>query len=528
MKIKSKSIRTLLASLVLLAGCQIKAPVDPDKVIIYGKSKDAVTLDSADTSDGESSAVTVNIFEPLLRFKNEATAVEPALAESWSVANKNLTWTFKLRKGVVFHDGTPLNAQAVKFNYDRQMDDKNQWRFTGKFEYWHLFFGSVKSIETPDDMTVVFKLSHPDATFQANLAMFTMGIASPEAIKKYGADYFKHPTGTGPYYLEKWVRNEKIKLRRFDKYWGPKPEVEMLIFKPVPDNAVRLLELETGSIHVLDGINPDDVPRILKNPDLKLLTQPGLNVGYLALNSLKKPFDKLEVRQAINYAINKQALVKAFFADGKLGMAAKNPMPTMVLGYNDKVQDYDYNPAKAKELLAKAGFPDGFETKLWAMPIARPYMPQPQRIAEAIQADLAKVGIKTEIVSFDWGTYLDKLSNGEHTMALAGWIGDNGDADNFLYSLLDKNNTVIGSAANYAFYKGEEVHQLLVKAQQVYDPKVRAGIYEEVQVLIKRDAPWVPLFHSTQMMATRNGVEGFYLHPVGEKRFNTIHWTERK
>ncbi len=519
----------VIGTMAVASACKVKPPVDPDKVIVYGKAKDPVTLDSGDTTDGESSAVTVNLYEPLIRFKQEKTDVEPALAESWTTSADKLTWTFKLRKGVLFHDQTPFNAEAVKFNYDRQKDEKNPWRFTGKFEYWHLFFTNVKSIDAPDEYTVVFNLTRPDATFQANLAMFSMGIASPTAIKKYGADYFKNPVGTGPYYLEKWVRNEKIKLRRFEKYWGTPPQIDLLIFKPVPDNAVRLLELETNSIHVLDGINPDDVAHIKKNPDLDLITQPGLNVGYLAMNNSKKPFDQSEVRLAINYAIDKQALVKAFFANGSLGMPAINPMPTMVLGYNTQIKDYDYNPEKAKQLLAKAGFPQGFKTELWVMPIARPYMPQPQRIAEAIQANLKKVGIDTKIVTYDWGTYLDKLSGGEHTMALMGWIGDNGDPDNFLYSLLDKNNTVPGSAANYAFYKSEAVHQLLVKAQGVYDLQERAKLYEQAQALIKQDAPWVPLFHSTQMMATRKGIKGFYLHPVGEKRFNTIYWTpERK
>ncbi|MGV3524255.1 MAG: ABC transporter substrate-binding protein [Candidatus Sericytochromatia bacterium] len=531
MKLSTLSLRTLLGASLLaggLLGCHFTPPVASDQVIIFGKSKDAVTLDPADATDGESSAVLVNIFEPLVRFKREKTLVEPALAESWTVSPDKLTWTFKLRPGVTFHDGTPLDAAAVKFNYDRQMDDKNPWRFKGKFEYWHLFFGSIASIETPTADTIEFKLKRADATFLTNLAMFSMGISSPTAIKKYGEDYFKHPVGTGPYALKTWIRNEKILLRRFAQYWGSAPKIEMLIFKPVPDNAVRLLELENGSVNVIDGINPDDVPRIRKSDEMQLLTQPGLNVGYLAMNNLKPPLDKRNVRLAINHAINKAALVKAFFGDGTLGMAAKNPMPPTVLGYNDAIVDHDFNPEKAKQLLAQAGLSEGFEIDLWVMPIARPYMPQPQRIAEAIQGDLKKVGITCKIVSFEWGTYLDKLAGGEHELALMGWIGDNGDPDNFLYTLLDKNNTVKGSAANYAFYKGEAVHQLLTQAQQVYDENERARLYREAQVIIHQDAPWVPLFHSTQMMATRAGVEGFYLHPVGEKRFNTIYWNSER
>ncbi len=516
-----------LSAFPLLLGsvsCKVRPPVDPDKVIIFGKPKDAVTLDPADSTEGESSAVIVNIFEPLLRFEREKTTVTPALAESWSISDDKLTWTFKLRKGIKFHDGTPLDAEAVKFNYDRQKDEKSPWRFKAKMEYWHLFFGAVDSIEAPDPETVVFKLNRVDATFLTNLALFNMGISSPTAIKKYGENYFKNPVGTGPYMFKTWIRNEKILLRRNPEYWGQAPKIDMLIFKPVPDNSVRLLEHEGGSIHVLDGINPDDVPRIRKNPQLKLLTQPGLNVGYLAMNGQKKPFDNLKVRQAMNHAINKQALVNAFFAGGTLGMVAKNPMPSTVWGYNNAVTDYDYNPTKAQQLLKEAGHPNGFEVKLWVMPVSRPYMPQPQRIAEAIQADLKKVGVTSKIVSFEWGTYLDKLSNGEHDMAMAGWIGDNGDPDNFLYTLLDKENTKLGSAANYAFYRGEAVHDLLVKAQKVYDQESRSQLYQQAQVLIHQDAPWVPLFHSTQMMATRAGVSGLYLHPVGEKRFETIYW----
>lgn len=519
-----KSLGAGLLMSAVLGSCVVQAPVDPDKVIIFGKAKDAVTLDPADTEDGESSAVVVNVTEPLLRFKPESTLVEPALAESYTISDDKLTWTFKLRKNVVFHDGTPFNAEAVKFNYDRQMDPKNPWRFKGAFIFWDQFFKAVKAVEVQDEHTLIMRLSRPDATFKTNLAVYTMGISSPTAIKKYGENFFKNPVGTGPFKFDRWVPNEKIKLVRNETYWGPKPHIDMLIYKPVPDNAVRLLELETNSINVLDGINPDDVTRIRKDPNLKLLTQPGLNVGYLAMNNSKPPFDKREVRLAISHAINKAALVKAFFAEGTLGLAAVNPMPSTVWGYNSQIKDYDYNPEKAKALLKQAGFPNGFETKLWTMPIARPYMPQPARIAESIQADLQKVGIKAEIVTFEWGTYLSRLGKGEHTMALAGWIGDNGDPDNFLYTILDKNN-IPGS--NYAFYKGEQVHELLIKAQQVYDQSERTKLYEQVQAVVKQDAPLVPLFHSTQMMATRAGVDGLHLHPVGEKRFETIMWSQK-
>lgn len=511
---------TLLAG--VLAGCPSPQGSNSGKVFVFGKAKDAVKLDPADISDGESSTVTGNIFEGLLQFADEATTVEPALATSWTISPDGLTYTFKLRDGVKFHDGTPLDAEAVKFNFDRQRLPKHPYRFDGHFEYWGYFFKDVTDVVTPDKMTVVLKISKPDATFLTNLALFTMGISSPAAIKQYGQDYFKHPVGTGPFKFKKWVPMEKIVLERNDAYWGSKPKVERLIFKPVPDNAVRLLELENGSVHGVDGINPDDVARIKQNPKLKLISQPGMNVGYLAFNMLKKPLDNRQVRQAMNMAINKQALVNAFFSKGELGMVAINPIPPVIWGYNDQVKDFPYDPDGAKRLLAEAGYPNGFDLELWAMSIARPYMPQPQQVAESIQSDLQKIGIRAKIKTVEWGMYLNKLANGEHEAALGGWIGDNGDPDNFLYTLLDPDNAKPGSASNYAFYNNPKVHDLLLRARQVTDQKVRSKLYQEAQLYIKEDAPWATLFHATQFAAVRSHVDGFRLHPTGRKLFRGV------
>lgn len=522
-KIK-QAIKASLLTLIAtgLVACKTSPTQQSENALIFGKPKDAVTLDPADVTDGESSAVSVNIFETLVRFEDEKTTVKPWLATEWKISEDKLTWTFKLKSGVKFHDGTPLNAEAVKFNYDRQKNANNPHRHKGKFEYWNLLFHNVDSIEAPDELTVVFKLKKPDATFLTNLGVFSMGISSPAAIKKFGVDYFKNPVGTGPYKFKTWLKDEKILLQKNNEYWGDKSDLNLLIFRPIPDNSVRLLELESKSIHVLDGINPDDVERIQNNQDLILKKQAGLNVGYLAMNTLKKPFDNKKVRLAINYAINKSALIQAFFSKGQLGQVAKNPLPPTVWGYNNDIQDYEYDPGKAKELLAEAGYAEGIETTLWVMPLARPYMPQPKRIAEAIQKDLKQVGIETKIVTYDWGTYLEKLSNGEHDMAMAGWIGDNGDPDNFLYTLLDKENTKKGSAANYAFYKSEPVHELLVKAQQIYDQSERSKLYGKAQEIVHEDVPWVTLFHATQIIAMQKNVQGYKLHPVGEKRFMNV------
>jgi peptide/nickel transport system substrate-binding protein len=509
-----------------IAGCGPKTKQQAD--LVFGKAKDAITLDPADATDGESSAITQNIFETLVKYKEESTEVEPGLAESWTTSADGLVWTFKLKQNIKFHDGTNFDADAVKFNYDRQMDAKNPYRFTGKFEYWHLFFANVEKMEVKDPQTITFTLKDKDPTFLANLAMFTMGISSPQGIKTNGKDVFKNPVGTGPFKFGAWAQNEKVLLKANTDYWGEKPKIRNLIFKPIPDNAVRLLELEKGSIQGMDGINPDDIARIEANKELKIMTQPGMNVGYMAFNTDKPPMNNVKVRQAINYAIDKAALVKAFFADGKVGMVASNLIPPTIWSYNTKITPSKFDMAEAKKLIKESGADLSRTLDLWAMPVARPYMPQPQKIAETIQADLKEIGIKTKIVSYDWGTYLDKVAKGEHDMCLLGWIGDNGDPDNFLYTFLSSNNTKKGSASNYAFYKNPEMDKYLNEAKKELDKAKRTDLYMKAQELSNKDLPYMPLFHSTQMVAFRSNVMGYKLHPTGAKLFYNVGFEENK
>jgi len=489
--------------------------------LIFGKGRDATRLDPADTTDGESSIVTENLFDKLLHFQEDSTALEPGLATSWEVSPDGKTYTFHLRQGVRFHDGTPFDADAVKINFDRQRKPLEGQQF----EFWQSFFEPVvDEVTVVDPQTVRISLRENDATFLSNLAMFSMGIVSPAALAKYGADVARHPVGTGPFRFVKWDPNQKIVLAANEDYWDGRPYLDKLIFKPVPENAVRLLELEVGAIHGMNGLNPDDTSRVEENPELAFLEESGMNVGYLAMNNDRKPFDQVKVRQALNHAINKPALIKAFFADGRLGEAAKNPMPPTLWGYNDAIRDYAYDPARAKQLLSEAGYPQGFEMELWALPVVRPYMPQGQRVAEAIQSDLAKIGVKVRITTYEWGTYLDKLSKGDHQAALIGWIGDNGDPDNFLFNLLDASNARKGGSTNYAFYRGQDAHHLLMKARRVADMAERTRLYEEAQVAIHKDAPWVPLFHAKQMAAVRANVRGFTLHPTGKAHFHRTYF----
>jgi peptide/nickel transport system substrate-binding protein len=482
--------------------------------LVFGRGGDSTSLDPAATTEGESFKVTENIYETLLNFGDQDTELHPGLATEWNVSEDGLVYTLKLREGVKFHDDTDFNADAVVFNFER-------WKAGNKeqFYYYNSQFGdTIKEVKAVDPLTVQITLNRPLAPFFKNLAMSPFAIASPEAIKKYGDKFMENPVGTGPFKFKEWKRNDKITLVKNENYWQEGlPKLDSVIFRVIPENSARLNALNAGEVDLIDGVNFSDVPQIEANKDLQVFKRPSLNVGYVGLTATRGPLKEKLVRQALNHAVDKQAIIDAFYAGA--AEPAKNPMPPVVAGYNDEVQDYEYNPEKAKQLLAEAGYPDGFEMELWAMPVARPYMPDGKKVAEAIQANFAAIGVKAKIVSYEWGTYLDKARLGEADSFLLGWTGDNGDADNFLYVLLDQDS--IGSN-NYTYYKNPKVHDLLIKAQSTVDQAEREKLYKEAQVIIKEDAPWIPLVHSQPALAGRADIANFLPHPTGSDLLSNV------
>jgi peptide/nickel transport system substrate-binding protein len=495
--------------------------------LVYGRGHDSVRLDPGHETDGESFKVIDNLHENLVAYADTTTAIVPELATRWEISPDGLTYTFHLRPGVRFHDGTPFDAAAVLFSLDRQrvLTPPHPYHAVGgPYTYWQSMGMDdiVAGIRAADDSTVVFRLRRRNAPFLSNLAMGFASIVSPTAVRKHGEDFFKHPTGTGPFRFVEWVKDDRIVLERNPDYWGAKTYLDRVVFRSIPENTVRLLALESGEIAGMDGVNTDLARRLEGNARFTLLQQPGMNVGYLAMNMDKPPFDRLEVRQALNHAIQRDAIVQGLY--GGYGTPAVNPLPPTLWGYNHSVTGYAYDPAKAKQLLAAAGYPDGFKTELWAMTGPRPYMPDPLKVAEAIQSDLKAVGIDATLKTLEWGTYLDQVQHGRHAMCLLGWTGDNGDPDNFLYVLLGKASTRL-PAQNVAFYRSDEVDALLIKAQQETDAARRAALYEEAQALIHRDAPWVPIAHMTQLVGFRRNVRGYPMHPTGKVRFRSV-WIE--
>ncbi|MCL4425518.1 MAG: ABC transporter substrate-binding protein [Firmicutes bacterium] len=331
-------------------------PVDKEgakgeKVLIYARGADSVKLDPALPTDGESAKVMNNIYDNLVRYKPGSTDVEPALAESWKVSDDGKVWTFNLRKNVKFHDGTPFNAEAVKFNIERQLPPK----VTKEMAYADFTYGMIEKVEAVDANTVKITLKSPYAPFLANLAMgLAAPMISPTAAKKYGENFSQNPVGTGPFIFVKWDKEQQIVLKANKAYWGGAPKVDRVIFKVVKENAVRANELLTGSADIIDGVDPNDVPRLQQDSNVRLLTAPGMNINYLGIRTDKKPFDDPRIRQAISMAINREAIVKSLYQDKAI--LANGPLPPNLFGYYKDLKPYSYDPEKAKALLKEAGY----------------------------------------------------------------------------------------------------------------------------------------------------------------------------
>ncbi|WP_028573700.1 ABC transporter substrate-binding protein [Desulfonatronovibrio hydrogenovorans] len=494
----------------------------PGGTMIIARSADSTYLDPARFLDNESAMVIENIFDGLVRYANHSTAVEPALAEKWERSPDNLEWIFHLRSGVRFHDGSDFNARAVEFSFLRKIDPEHPY-FSEDFQRMDTAWEVVSRVKALDEKTVRVTLNRPYAPFLDLLARHSSFIVSPLAVEKLGDEFYRHPVGTGPFVFQDWEQGKRITLSRNPDYWRGRPYLDQVVFLVMPDNRDRLLALKTGSVHCMDGINPEDVQDLTRRPDLELDYVTGLNVGYLAMNTSRHPWSNPLVRQAVNHSINKQALVRLLFRD--LGEPARNPIPPTMWGYNHQIRDWEHDPEKAGLLLAQAGLEKGFATTIWTTRTARPYMPDPERTARVIQANLDVVGIRAEIRTFDWSEYLARLYNGEHDLALLGWIGT-GDPDNFFYNLFDARNAVPPRASNISFFEDSRAQELMALAREDMDMEIRAGYYRELQEVIHRKAPWVPLAYARQVLARRSEARDIVYHPTGVHRYYQA-WLDR-
>ncbi|OEU49905.1 MAG: peptide ABC transporter substrate-binding protein [Desulfobulbaceae bacterium S3730MH12] len=465
------------------------------------------------------------LFNKLVEFERGTTKIVPALAETWDISEDGKEYTFHLRKGVKFHttkNFTPsrdFNADDIIFSFMRQFKKDHPYHNIsgGNYEYFESMSmpALIKDIVKVDDYTVKFILNRPEAPMIANLAMDFASITSSEYADKMMAaktpDVLdQEPVGTGPFQLVAYQKDAVIRYKAHPDYWAGKAAIDNLVFAITPDNSVRYQKLKAGECHVMPYPNPADLEAMSKDPAINLMQKEGLNVGYLAYNTLIPPFDKPAVRKALSKAINKEAILEAVFQGA--GKVAKNPIPPTIWSYNDAIVDDSYDPDAAKKMLADAGVKD-LTTKIWAMPVQRPYNPNARRMAELIQADWAKVGVKAEIVSYEWGEYLKRSKDKDRDGAvLLGWTGDNGDPDNFLAVLLGCD--AVGSA-NRAQWCNKEFEALIQKAKVVADPAERTKLYEQAQVVFKEQSPWTTIAHSIVFEPVRKEVIGYRIDPFG-------------
>ena len=503
------------------------------KTLVYCSEGSPENFNPQINTTGTSFDTAYPVFNRLVEFKPGTTEIMPSLAESWDVSDDGLNYTFHLRKGVKFHARgafTPsrdFDADDVIATFDRmwKADDPYAKVSGGAYDYFNDMGmpDILKSIDKVDANTVKFTLNKPEAPFIADLAMDFAAIHSKEymdAMMKAGTPekVDQEPIGTGPFIWASYAKDDRIVYNANVNYFRGKQPIDRLVFSITPDQATREARLQAGECDIIPYPNPADIAKLKADPNLQVLEQEGLNVGYLAMNVKKPPFDNVKVRQAINMAIDKDAILAAVYQGA--GKAAKNPIPPTIWSYDDSIQAYPYDPEKAKALLAEAGVKD-LKTDLWYMPVQRPYNPDAKKMAELMQADLAKVGITAELKTFEWGEYRKRLQAGEHMMGMLGWTGDNGDPDNFMGVLLSCGSAREGGQ-NVAKWCNEDFTKLIDEAKATSDVEKRTELYKQAQVIFHDQAPWVPIAHSLVSMPMKKTVVGYKVHPLGTHIFEGV------
>jgi len=502
----------------------------PPGALVFGAVGEPVNLEPGNITDNNSNYVQAQIYDRLLAFKPGSTELQPSLATQWSASSDGKTWTFKLRPGIKFHDGTDFDAEAVKFNVDRWWNPKSEfgYRDAGKtYEIWGELFGGYKG--TPNSLVqdvvtqgkdIKFVLKQPFTAFPEAIATAYFGIASPTAIKKAQARYgtpSSTAVGTGPFVFKEWVSGDRVVLTKNPNYWRGVAKTDQLVMRFITDPSARLAQLRSGTIDITTDLSPDQLKEVQKDANLEAIFRPSLNVGFLALNPSYEPLKKPEVRQAIAQAINKQEIVKAFW--GELGQNDPHFLPPLLQQFNSQtLNNYQYDPQKVKQTLAAAGYPNGFNLQLFYMPVSRPYFPTPKPIAEAFAADLQAVGIKVSLQTKDWAAYLaDRNKPPGYQAFMLGWTSDYADPDGFYSPHFGPSST-----ADIGHWKNDQVFKLLDQGRAASSQAERIKIYQQVDEILNQQALRIPIVHSQPLLAKRKNVNGWMPSPLGEEPLNAI------
>lgn len=508
--------RTLLASALLglvaapLAAPPAEAQIPPD-VLVVGQIAEPASMDPHVVTAVNDFRILVNLYEGLVRYAPGTLEVEPALAESWEISEDGTVYTFRLRDGVTFHDGTPFDAAAVKFNFDRMLDEDHPYHDTGPFPL-SFFFGAIAETEVADELTVRFQLNEPYAPFLSNLAYPTGLLVSPTAVETHGQDFARNPAGTGPFAFRVWESNRQVALQRNADYWDGAPPLAGIVFRPITDANARVSEMLSGGIDLMVEVPPDNVKLFADDPQFTLHEQAGPHLWFLILNTKEPPFDDVRMRQAVNYAIDKESLVNDVL-QGTATVAAGPTPEAFAWAYNEDLEPYPYDPERARSLIEEAGYGDGVTTTFFVTE-GGSGMLDPVPMGTAIQADLAAVGINAEIETYEWNTFLNQVNpglEGKAGMAEMAWMTN--DPDTLPYLALRSEAMPDQGGFNSGYYANPEVDRLLEQARTATDQDERARLYKEMQAIVHEDAPWAFIANWKQNAVTRANVENFRLEP---------------
>lgn len=507
----NKGIAALALAASLVTGLALPAAAQtPPNVLVVGQIAEPNSLDPAVDTAVNDFRILMNVYDGLVRYKPGTLEVEPALAESWEVSDDGLEYTFNLRSGVSFHDGSPFNAEAVKFNFDRMLVEDHPYADTGPFPL-SFFFSAISEVEAVDETTVKFTLNEPFAPFLSNLAYPTGLIVSPSAVEEHGADFGRNPSGTGPFKFVEWQSNTRVVVERNEDYWDGAPALEAVIFRPVTDPNTRVAEMLSGGIDLLTEVPPDNVATFANDAGFEVYEQSTPQIWFLILNAKEGPMADKRVRQAVNYAIDKKSMVENIL-QGTAVVASGPIPPAFTWAYNEELDPYPYDPEKAKALIAEAGM-DGADVT-FLVTEGGSSMLDPVPMGTAIQADLEAVGLNVEIETYEWNTFLGIVNpglEGKGDMAEMSWTTN--DPDTLPFLALRTDAWPDKGGFNSGYYSNPKVDALLEQARTSTDQDERARLYKEMQEIVYDDAPWAFVANGNQIAAAAANVEGFSLEP---------------
>ncbi|MFQ6159689.1 ABC transporter substrate-binding protein [Sinorhizobium meliloti] len=481
----------------------------PPDVLVVGQIAEPQSLDPHTVTATNDFRILVNVYDGLVRFKDGTLEVEPALAESWEISDDGKTYTFKLRQGVKFHDGSDFDAEAVKFNFDRMLKKDHPFYDTGPFPL-SFNFASVEAVNVLDEHKVEFRLSEAFAPFLSNLAYPTGLIVSPAAVEKHGKEYGRTPSGTGPFKFVEWLSNQRVVVERNPDYWDGAAKLQAVVFRPITDANTRVAEMMAGGIDVMVEVPPDNLATFEQDANFAVAEQAGPHVWFAILNTKEGPFADKRVRQAANYAVNKQTLVDDVL-QGTATVAA-GPISPAFNWVESSVEPYAHDPEKAKALLAEAGVENPQVT--FYVTEGGSGMLDPITMGAAIQADLQAVGFKVKIETYEWNTFLGRVNpglEGKADMAEMAWMTN--DPDTVPYLTLRTDAMPDKGGFNSGYYSNPQLDELLEKARRSTDQAERGKLYGEVQSIVHDDAPWLFVANWKQNAVTTAAVKGFKLQP---------------